>query len=147
MKPSHFARAELETSECRLVISQVDTTRVLVVLEGRDRGRLGREPFRELEKSCTPAGPIDLFFDLERARGATLDVSGSWALWLRANRSRLRRVGMLTGSPFVALSARTVSRFAELGGKAQLYSNRRAFERALHFELPGSAAWGRAWSA
>lgn len=114
-----------------MVISALDARRVLVILEGRDRGELGREPFQALESHLSGADGVDLFFDLEQAGGATLDVSGSWALWLRANRVRLRRVGMLTGSPFVTLSARTVTRFAGLGDKAFLFADRQSFEREL----------------
>jgi hypothetical protein len=115
-----------------VVISRLDATRVLVVFEGRDRGALGREPFRALDSWLGGADGMDLFFDLERAGGATLDVSGSWALWLRANRVLLRRVRLLAGSPFVALSARTVKRFAGLGDKARVYSDRGSFERDLN---------------
>jgi hypothetical protein len=123
---------EFADAECRVSISRLDRTRVLVVLEGRDRGALGREPFRSLESWLTAADGMDLFFDLERAGGATLDVSGSWALWLRANRVLLRRVRMLAGSPFVALSARTVQRFAGLGDRARVYRDRPSFERDLN---------------
>jgi hypothetical protein len=129
---ARFGASEFATDECRVVISPIHSTRVLVVLEGRDRGGLGREPFNALETHLSGAESVDLYFDLERAGGASLDVSGSWALWLRANRVRLRRVGMLTGSSFVALSARTVERFAGLGSKARIYADRASFERDLN---------------
>lgn len=122
---------EFATEECRVVISPVASSRILVVFEGRDRGNLGRQPFQALESHLAGADGVDLYFDLERAGGATLDVSSSWAQWLRANRVRLRRVSMLTGSSFVAISARTVERFAGLGNKARIYADRASFERDL----------------
>lgn len=121
-----------ETKECTIAITRPREGRVLVVFEGRDRGQLGREPFIELEKSLQHADGLELFIDLEAAVGASLDVSGSWALWLRAHGARLAHVSMLTGSYFVELSAQTVKRFSELGDKVRLYSDRRAFESALH---------------
>jgi hypothetical protein len=120
-----------ETDECSIVISQVHKGRVLVVFQGCDRGKLGREPFQELEKNLELEGPLELFFDLHSAIGATLDVSGKWAIWLRANNKRLSRVSMLTGSPFVHLSAKAVKRFSELGDKLQLFSDPRDFAGAL----------------
>ncbi len=135
MQASSSDSAALETAECRVSISKLGDTRVLVVLEGRDRGNLGREPFLQLERSFVDGRPLDLFFDLEHAGGATLDVSGSWALWLRANKDRLRRVVILTGSPFVALSARTVEHFAGLGDKARVHADRAAFVSELYGKL------------
>lgn len=75
--PSRRAVSEFRATECRVVISALDATRVLVVLQGRDRGELGREPFQALESHLGGADGVDLFFDLEQAGGATLDVSGS----------------------------------------------------------------------
>jgi hypothetical protein len=120
-----------ETEECCVIVSKVGERRVLVVFEGKDRGELGREPFDAIEKSFQNDTPLDLFFDLFSAEGATLEVSGPWALWLRANRARLGRVTMLTGSPFVKLSARSVQRFSGLGDKLRLYSDPQAFASEL----------------
>jgi len=117
--------------ECQLVISRLSQTRVLVVLEGRDLGRLGRAPFLELEKVLALGRPLELFFDLRSARSATMDVSGSWALWLRANSPRLSRVYMLASQPIIRLSAKAVHGFSELGDKLHLYSDAVAFESAL----------------
>jgi hypothetical protein len=108
---------------------------VLVRLLGQDHGELGAEPFRELEKNLGD-GPLELFFDLYSATGATMDVSSSWALWLRRHRDRLGRVSMLTGSSFVRLSANTVQRFSQLGDKVRLYVDPREFDGALRDATP-----------
>lgn len=121
----------LGDDECQLVIARLTQTRVLVVLEGRDIGQLGRAPFTELEKTLDASGPLELFFDLSGARSATMDVSGSWALWLRANAARLRHVGMLTSRPLIRISAKAVHSVSQLGEKLHLYSDAAAFESAL----------------
>jgi hypothetical protein len=119
-----------ETAECTIDIAHLRAGRVLVKLEGRDRGQLGREPFAVIERSFSAERPLELFIDLQSAVGASLDVSSSWAIWLRANKQHLAKVSMLTGSSFVQLSAQAVQRFSELGDKAQIYSDRDEFERA-----------------
>jgi hypothetical protein len=126
-----------ETEDCAIEIARLRAGRVLVRLEGRDRGQLGREPFAAIEENFSPGRPLELFIDLQSAVGATLDVSGSWAIWLRANRARLSKVSMLTGSSFILLSAQAVQRFSELGDKAQIYSDRTEFESAYRARAPG----------
>jgi hypothetical protein len=119
---------------CQLSIAEPRAQRLLIVLEGMDVGKLGREPFHELNKRLDAERPLELFFDLRAARGATLEASGSWAVWLRTNRKHLGRVSMLTARPIIGLSAKTVARFSQLGDKAKLYSNPAEFERALAAE-------------
>jgi hypothetical protein len=131
MQEQTLVTKRFRSEGCKLEISKLRAGRVLVVLEGRDLGQLGQEPFRELERSLDPNGPSDLFFDLRAALGATLEASGGWAVWLRANQRRLRHVNLLTARPVVGLSARAVVRFSQLGSKAQLYSDAAAFDSAL----------------
>jgi hypothetical protein len=119
-------------ASCCVAISRITERRVLVRLLGKDYGELGLEPFRELEKNLVEGAPLDLFFDLYSATGATMDVSSSWALWLRRHRDRLGHVSMLTGSTFVSLSAKTVQRFSQLGDKVRLYADPAEFAGALH---------------
>ena len=120
-------------ASCAIAISRVSERRVLVRLLGADHGELGLEPFRELEKNLDDdAGALELFFDLHSATGATMDVVGSWALWLRRHRARLAGVSMLTGSAFVRLSAKTVQGFSQLGDKVRIYADPAEFAGALH---------------
>jgi hypothetical protein len=121
-----------QTGECTLVIGALCDNRLLVTLAGHDLGQLGRAPFDELERRCGQATGIELFIDLHAARGATIEVSGSWAVWLRRNRARFSCVTMLTGSPFIHLSAKAVQRFSQLGERARLCSDPVAFAGALN---------------
>ncbi|HYQ15209.1 MAG TPA: hypothetical protein VEQ58_05620 [Polyangiaceae bacterium] len=138
MQEQTLATKRFRAQDCQLAISKLRAGRVLIVLEGRDLGQLGAEPFRELEKSLEPSGPVELFFDLRGALGATLEASGSWAVWLRRNQQRLRRVSLLTAQPVIALSAKAVVRFALLGEKARIYADAAAFDSAL---LTASRSW------
>jgi hypothetical protein len=131
MQEQTLATKSFRSEGCNLVISKLRARRVLVVLEGRDVGQLGQAPFLELEKSLEDNAPVDLFFDLRAALGATLEASGGWAVWLRANQQRLRRVNLLTARPVVGLSARAVVRFSQLGSKAKIFSDAAAFDSAL----------------
>jgi hypothetical protein len=74
-----------------------------------------------------------------QSRAVALDVSGSWARWLRSQRDALKRVNMLTGSRFVALTANFVRDFAELGDLMRVYSDPVSFDDALR-EASAAAA-------
>lgn len=120
-----------EDAEGSLELHSLGKTRVLVVLTGRDTGGFGRAPFVALEERLAAGGSLELFFDLRGAESASLEVSASWGVWLRVNAARLRHVGLLTRAPVIALSARVVTRFSELGARAQIYADATAFERAF----------------
>ena len=111
-----------QASDCELSISELDGGRLLIALEGRDLGQLGRRPFEDLEGRMGTHPALHLWFDLRRATGATLEASSRWAIWLRRHRRRLSRVDMLTSRPVITLSAKTVQRFAELGDSARIYA-------------------------
>ena len=104
---------------------------VLVRLTGWDTGEFGDAPMKEIARDFDPARPLQLFIDARAVKGATIDVSNDWALWLRANRARFAHVSMLTGAPFVQLTAKFVQRFAELGELMRIYTEPRAFDAAL----------------
>lgn len=100
-------------------------------LAGWDTGEFGDAAMKEIARDFAHGGALQLFIDARAVKGATIDVSNDWALWLRANRTRFAHVSMLTGSPFVQLTARFVQRFAELGDLMRIYTDARAFDAAL----------------
>lgn len=126
-EPLHY-----ETPTCRLRIVRVPGRRLLIELSGRDLGELGEKPIRDVERILDEWQSMELFIDARNAIGATMEVSGSWAIFLGANKQRLLHVSMLTGSPFIQMSANVVKRFSELGEKMRLYTDAPAFEAALH---------------
>jgi hypothetical protein len=102
---------------------------VVLRLAGWDTGEFGDAAMREIEKDFDE--PIQLFIDARAVKGASIDVSNDWALWLRGNRERFAQISMLTGAPFVQLTAKFVQRFAELGEVMRIYTDPSAFDAAL----------------
>jgi hypothetical protein len=103
---------------------------VVLRLTGWDTGEFGDAAMKEIARDFGGA-PLQLFIDARAVKGATIDVSNDWALWLRANRGRFAHISMLTGTPFVQLTAKFVQRFADLGEVMRIYTDPQAFESAL----------------
>ena len=72
---------------------------------------------------------------MREVRGASIEVSGEWARWLRAHKVQLREVSMLTGSRYVQVTADFVRRFSDLEGVMKIYTDEKAFDEALHAAL------------
>ena len=104
---------------------------VVLRLTGWDTGEFGDAAMKEIAKDFAAGKPLQLFIDARAVKGASVDVSNDWALWLRANRARFAHVSMLTGAPFVQLTAKFVQRFADLGEMMRLYTDATAFDDAL----------------
>jgi hypothetical protein len=109
---------------------------VVLRLTGWDTGEFGDAPMKEVARDFG-IRPIRLFIDARGVKGATIDVSNEWALWLRAKRARFAEINMLTGSPFVQLTAKFVQRFADLGELMRIYTDPAAFEAALRSATSG----------
>ena len=100
-------------------------------LTGWDTGEFGDAAMKEIARDFAAGAALQLFIDARAVKGASIDVSNDWALWLRANRAHFAHVSMLTGAPFVQLTARFVQRFAELGELMRIYTDAHAFDSAL----------------
>ena len=84
-----------------------------------------------LKEWLTGSDPVHLFIDARDVRGASIEVSGEWAEWRRANKAHLGHISMLTGSRFVEVTADFVRRFASLQGVMRIYTEPKAFDAAL----------------
>jgi hypothetical protein len=84
-----------------------------------------------LDKCFEGGEPIRFFIDARDVRGASIEVSGEWAAWLRGHRTHLREINMLTGSRFIEVTADFVRRFAALEGVMRIYTEPAAFDAAL----------------
>jgi hypothetical protein len=100
-------------------------------LTGWDTGEFGDAAMKEIAKDFATGKPLQFFIDARAVKGASVDVSNDWALWLRANRARFAHISMLTGAPFVQLTAKFVQRFADLGEIMRIYTDPSAFDAAL----------------
>ena len=119
-----------EGIHCRLAIERPARGVLVLRLSGSDVGEFGDAPMKALDQELGK-GPAQLFIDARAVKGASIDVSNDWALWLRANRAALSGISMLTGAPFVQLTAKFVQRFAELGELMRIYTDPGAFDSAL----------------
>jgi len=104
---------------------------VIVKISGTDIGEFGEEPMLELKKCLLEMDPIHLFIDARDVRGASIEVSGEWAAWLRDHKAHLQKISMLTGSRFIEVTAEFVRRFADLEGIMRIYTEPAAFDMAL----------------
>jgi len=120
-----------EGIHCRLAIERPAAAVVVVRLTGWDVGEFADAPMKEIEKQFDAGNGLQLFIDARAVRGATIDVSSEWAQWLRRNRARFAHVSMLTGAPFVQVTAKFVQRFTDLGEVMRIYTDPRAFDAAL----------------
>jgi hypothetical protein len=125
-RETHF-----EGVHCALTIQAFPRGVVLVKISGTDTGEFGDAPLLELQQCLTGLDPIHLFIDARDVRGASIEVSGEWAEWLRDHQAQLRCIGMLTGSRFVEVTAGFVRRFAALQGTMRVYTEPAAFDAAL----------------
>jgi hypothetical protein len=103
---------------------------VVLRFTGSDIGEFGDAPMKALEPDVAGEG-LRLFIDARATKAATIDVSNEWALWLRKHKSRFAVICMLTGGPFVQLTAKFVQRFAELGDRMRIYTDAAAFDAEL----------------
>ena len=103
---------------------------VVLRLTGWDVGEFGDAPMKALEADVAGGG-VQLFIDARATKAATIDVSNEWALWLRKHRAAFASIQMLTGGPFVQLTAKFVQRFADLGDLMRIYTDAAAFDADL----------------
>jgi len=120
-----------EGVHCRLAIERPAACVVVVRLAGWDAGEFGNLPMQELSKDIAVNNLIELFIDARAVKGASLEVSNDWAQWLGNHRSHFKHISMLTGSPFIQLTANFVRRFAQLGEVMRIYTDPVVFDAAL----------------
>lgn len=123
-------KVEIEGIHGSVTITRRTPGVVVARFVGKDVGEFGDVPFRELDADLA-VGPVQLFVDARDSKGPSLDVSDAWMQWFRRNASRIHYVCVLTGSPYVQLTAGMIQRFSELGEKFRIYTEASAFEAAI----------------
>ena len=121
---------QFEGIHSRLSIERPTAGVVVLRLTGWDVGEFGDAPMKALEADVA-RGEVRLFIDARAVKAATIDVSNDWALWLRKHKARFASISMLTGGPFVQLTAKFVQRFADLGDLMRIYTDATAFDADL----------------
>jgi hypothetical protein len=120
-----------EGVHCTLKLSSPADRLWLATFVGHDVGEFGDAPLRHLAEFLDQSQRMTLFVDGRDVPGASVEVSGNWAVWMQQNRDRLQQVHILCGSRFIHLTANFVKRFAGLEGKMFVYTEATAFEHAL----------------
>ena len=131
MQPDPSQEINYEGVHCALTIRRPAPGVTVVVLGGSDIGEFGDFPMQELAKDLRRVGALELFIDARAVRGASVEVSKDWALWMRAHRHQLTGISMLTGSRYVQMTALFVRRFADLLHQMRIFTDRDAFDEAL----------------
>ena len=98
---------------------------------GIDVGEFGDLPMSAIAARIEAGEPVRLFIDARNVAGASIEVSGDWAVWLSGNRDHLRSIDMLTGSRFIEVTAEFVRRFAALQGIMRIYTDAASFDEAV----------------
>ncbi len=124
-------RVHFEGVHCDFAIEKVSGRVVLMKISGTDIGEFGDVPMKALDDRIDDSSPVDLFIDARNVRGASIEVSGNWAVWLNARRPILRTVTMLTGSRFIHITAEFVRRFASIEGSMRICTDSAVFDQAL----------------
>lgn len=127
---------------CELSIASPASSVVVVTISGLDIGEFGSMPTARLENYFSDQQAVELFIDARRTRGASIDVSGDWAVWLGAHRSHFKRINMLTGSRFIEVTADFVRRFSRLEDVMRIYTDAKAFDKALAVSIAETKHWG-----
>ncbi|HLK68740.1 MAG TPA: hypothetical protein VKU19_35155 [Bryobacteraceae bacterium] len=129
-----------EATHCNLVIQRFPPGVIILRIAGCDVGEFGKEPMNEIGAWIDAAHPVDFFIDARDVTGASIAVSGDWALWLSAHKSGLRSVTMLSGSRFIHVTAEFVRRFASLEGIMRVCSEPAVFDAEVAQALKSNAA-------
>jgi hypothetical protein len=122
---------EYEGVHCALSIVRPAHGVVVVTLQGSDVGEFADLPMRELSKDLERYGAIELFIDARAVRGASIEVSGEWAFWMRNHVRSLRQICMLSGSRYIQVTAQFARRFAGLGEHMKIFTDPKAFDEVL----------------
>jgi hypothetical protein len=117
---------------CAFLIERPADGVLVLRISGTDVGELGDAPMQGLDDCLAGASPVQFFIDARETRGASIEVSGEWAVWLKSRKPRFHRINMLVAGRFVELTADFVRRFAGLEGIMRIYTEPSAFDAALN---------------
>jgi hypothetical protein len=131
MEGSESADFRYDGVHCEFVIRRPAPGVVVMKITGTDVGELGDAPMQGLDRCLAGPESVYFFIDARDTRGASIGVSGEWAVWLSARKPRFRRISMLVGSRFIEMTADFVRRFAALEGVMRIYTDAAAFEDEL----------------
>lgn len=120
-----------EGVHCSIVLERLTGDVIRLGISGTDTGELGDAPMQALHDWLASSEPVKLFIDARAVRGASIDVSNEWAVWLSEHRGYFQSITMLTGSKLVQITAEFVRRFAGLNGVMWVCTEPAVFDLAI----------------
>ena len=122
----------LWTDHCSFVYSRPAPGVTLLAISGYDTGELGTAPIDAVaEAIARSAAPVELFVDTTQVTGTAERVMEEWLAWFQSAPPGLRRVHLLTGSPYFQLQVMIATYLTRLAGVITIHTDRADFERAL----------------
>lgn len=122
---------ELRSERATFVYHYVRPGVLLVTISGADEGQFGSMALDEIKVRLLDHRPLELFIDAEAAVLATVEVSREWTHFFSANRQRLRRVSVLSGTRVIELTVAIARHLSSTGSLIQIYTDRSLFEDRL----------------
>jgi hypothetical protein len=127
--------AQYDGIHCSLTLERIGPYVILLKIAGSDIGEFGEAPMQVLSDWLAHAAHVQFFIDARAVRGASVDVSSEWAKWLAKTKEKFDSITMLTGTPFIHITAGFVRRFSELEGIMRICTDPEVFEAALRDTL------------
>lgn len=126
----------LRSAQCAYSITRLRPGALLLKIEGKELGELGRAPLGEVAAEAALHPPLRLFIDLSALTSISDEVSNDWTAWFRANRGSISRLDALTGSILVELTVAVSQVLSHTGDMMRLHTDRQRFESAIREVCP-----------
>jgi hypothetical protein len=126
----------LKTDGCCYTIVRLRPGVLLLRIEGKELGELGRAPLGEVAAEAALHPPLRLFIDLSRLTSISDAVSDDCTAWFRANRASIRKLDALPGSILVQLTVAVSQVLSHTGDMMRIHNDRDRFESAIREVSP-----------
>jgi hypothetical protein len=121
----------LSSEQATFQFSRRQAGRFLVTISGMDKGQFGSAALDEITAALDREGSLELFIDARNAVGAAGSVSDEWTRFFSTQRTRIRRVHVLTGSKALTLTVNIAQHLSRTGDLIQVYSDAGLFDARL----------------
>ena len=128
--------------DCCFVFTRVRPGVLLTSIFGYDSGELGRAPLEAVEAEYSRFQlPIEWFIDASGVSNARNPVFQQWTSWLNENRSKLKRVAVLTGTRPAHLTISIARHLSNTDTLMTIYEDGALFLNALRTGVASSEAY------
>ncbi len=121
----------LAAGGCSFAYRRLRPGKLLVTIEGNDKGHFGTASLDEIRLEILRGKPLELFVDARAATGAAVSVSNEWTQFFAQNRENLSRVSVLVGSKVMNLTVAIAQHLSRTGNLIQIYSDPETFDAQL----------------